>query len=224
MASSVVVTGLSRDQVRRVFDGMLDNMAQAASAAVSDAGVIVKKRGRAAIAAGGFSKRWQNALRVEAYPKGRASLRAAAFMYHKIPYAGIFQTGGTISGKPIMWLPIPGGPAAKNFGGRKMTPQKWAKKSKSLGDLIYVKGKKHPLLIRVPPKKKKRGRFAKMFPGGKGQRQPAIKGVDYVPVFFGVTTVQMRKRFDVMEAPAAGRAALPGLFAKHLRRTSANGK
>jgi len=63
-------------------------VAMAATQAVGDVALQVKTQGRSAIAAAGFSRRWQNALRVNVYPeKGRVSVDAAAFIYHKIPYA-----------------------------------------------------------------------------------------------------------------------------------------
>ncbi|RUV75923.1 MAG: hypothetical protein EOR30_17060 [Mesorhizobium sp.] len=54
--------------------GIKDPIAFAATAAISEAGDIVKREGRADIAAAGFSKRWQNALRVNVYPKRRFSI------------------------------------------------------------------------------------------------------------------------------------------------------
>ena len=45
-------------------------------------------------------------------------------MSHDIAYADIFETGGTISGSPLLWLPIGDGPA----GGEKLVSAKGASK------------------------------------------------------------------------------------------------
>lgn len=82
-------------------------IAKAATAAVRDAGGIAKRTGRASIAAAGFSRKWQNALRVNVYPPQGDSLRPAAFVFHKIRYAGVFEEGAVIAGTPLLWLPLP---------------------------------------------------------------------------------------------------------------------
>src|SRR6185369_14975452 len=80
------------------------DLATAATTAVAEAGAQALKNGRASIAAAGFSRKWQNALRLDVFPKGGVSVNAAAVLRHTIPYAGIFETGGTIEGP--LWLPI----------------------------------------------------------------------------------------------------------------------
>src|SRR5436305_14376041 len=64
-------------------------IAKAATAAIREAGEIAKRDGRASIAACGFSRKWQNALRVNIYPPQGDSMRPAAFIYHKIRHAGL---------------------------------------------------------------------------------------------------------------------------------------
>ena len=66
-------------------------IATAATLAVGDAGAELKSTARASIAGAGFSRKWQNALRVDQYPKGRISINAAAHVYHKISYAHVFE-------------------------------------------------------------------------------------------------------------------------------------
>ncbi len=76
-------------------------MAEAATSAMQEAADNIKSEGRAKIASAGFSKKWQNALRVDAFPRrGKVSINAAAFAFHKIPYADVFEEGATIRGKP----------------------------------------------------------------------------------------------------------------------------
>jgi hypothetical protein len=77
-------------------------IAKAATAAVREAAELAKAEGRVSIAAAGFSRKWQNALRARLYPPNRDSLRPAALIYHKVPYARVFEEGALIHGKPAM--------------------------------------------------------------------------------------------------------------------------
>src|SRR3974390_1830247 len=79
-------------------------IARAATGAVNEAAELGKKAARASIAAGGFSSRWQNALRSKAFPAQSVSLRPAAFIWHKITYAEVFEEGKTIQGQPMLWV------------------------------------------------------------------------------------------------------------------------
>jgi len=65
-----------------------------------------RSSGDAGIAAGGLSRKWQNALRVNIYPPQGDSMHPAAFVYHKIRYAGVFEDGAVIGGQPLLWLPL----------------------------------------------------------------------------------------------------------------------
>src|SRR5262245_61158321 len=99
-------------------------IAKAATAAVREAGEIAKQNGRGSIAAAGFSRKWQNALRVNIYPAQGDSLRPAAFIYHKIRYAAVFEEGAIIGGQPLLWLPLSTVPLRR---GRPMTPSQYAR-------------------------------------------------------------------------------------------------
>ena len=50
-------------------------------------------------------------------------MRPAAFIYHKIRYAGVFEEGAVIGGQPLLWLPLPTVPLRR---GRPMTPSQYA--------------------------------------------------------------------------------------------------
>jgi hypothetical protein len=87
-------------------------IAKAGTAAVREAAEVAKAEGRASIAAAGFGRKWQNELRANVYPPNRDSLRPAALIYHKVPYARVFEEGAVIHGKPRLWLPLPNAPMA----------------------------------------------------------------------------------------------------------------
>src|SRR6476660_1747564 len=95
-------------------------IATAATAAMKDAGDVAKRVGRSSIAAAGFSRKWQNALRVNIYPAQGESLRPAAFIFHKIRYAlrdnhalpdvPMTASQGRAPVEAIAWRTYPGSP------------------------------------------------------------------------------------------------------------------
>jgi len=87
--------------------------------AVQDAADLAVDEGRANISAAGFSSRWQTALTSNFYPNEGKD--PAALIFHRIPFAGVFERGVTISGRPLLWLPIeqnlpPGVRSPKQYG------------------------------------------------------------------------------------------------------------
>lgn len=145
----------------------------AAYAALQDTARDIETAGRQAIAAGGFGPRWQQAFRVKVFPS-KPSLNAAIFAYHKIPYAGLFETGGTVRGRPLLWLPTRNVPVVA--GGGRPSPAKFVRAGGQLsGGRRGRKGR--PILF---------GKRA----GAKG----------FKPMFIGVPAVTIGKQFSVGEA------------------------
>lgn len=143
-------------------------------------GALLKERGRGAIARGGFGGKWQSAWVVKTYPKGGASLHPSIWAHHKIGYAAEFQDPETISGRPLIWLPI-----QQNTGGGHWTPSKWPGK---------LRGGRHggkPILF---------GQVAVTRAGKivKHPRKGSSHRLAWVPLFVGVRTVRDPKRFDLV--------------------------
>ena len=198
------------------MEAYYEPIATAATLAVRDAGDMAHRGGQAAIAAGGFGHRWQNTYKVRDYPPlGKVSVNAAAFLYHKIPYAGVFQEGAVIRGKPLLWLPLKSAP--KKLGRGHITP---AEVSRKLGQKlisINVPGKP-PLLaarVRLDPKEAKRVR-----------RKPTISKLLFgtgrptgvfitVPLFVGITAADIKKKFDTRPSARAAAAKLGTLYYKY---------
>src|SRR4029078_10248040 len=154
-------------------------IAKAATAAIREAGEIAKRDGRASIAAAGFSRKWQNALRVNIYPPQGDSMRPAAFIYHKIRYAGVFEEGAVISGQPLLWLPLPNVPLRR---GRPMTPSQYAR---SIRPLVSAQHRGGPRLLspKYGPNRAPRG-------GG-------VAGSEPKPLYVGLSSVAIAKRFNI---------------------------
>ena len=182
------------------------DMAAAAQGAIASAGAIVKAEGRADIAAAGLGAGFVNALRVDIYPQGRNSLNATAHIYHKIPYAGVFEEGATVRGQPRLWLALPSTP--QRHGRKPMTPELFAK---SIGPLSFVKRPgKRPLLVAKAKKAKNMTKIslARFRSGGRGEG-PFMS----VPVFVGVDSVSIRKRLNISGIVRSAQTRLPQLYA-----------
>ena len=150
--------------------------------AMLDFSKVVLRAGRRAIAQGGgkflTELNFQNALRAKVYENNR--LDSAIFVYHKIPYANIFEVGGTISGKPFLWLPTDVVPDAikspKQF--RRFFPHIKIRSARRAGGT--------PMLVARFGK----GRF-------KAKGKYVIKSV---PIFVGIQVVDIPQKFGIERA------------------------
>lgn len=90
--------------------GLADRLNRAIDAAMNMAASMMLEKGRSDIAsAGKFGASWTSGLRVNV---DGAAPNMKLYMTHDIPYAGIFETGGTIHGNPLLWIPLSGTDAA----------------------------------------------------------------------------------------------------------------
>lgn len=101
------------------YAALADKLNRAITAAMNMAASMILDAGRADIAgAGNFGAKWTDGLKMEI--EGAAP-NMRMYLTHTIPYAGIFETGGTIQGKPFLWIPLTGtdaqGVRASAFGG-----------------------------------------------------------------------------------------------------------
>ena len=182
-----VLTDIRRDLDKRIRE-MSEPIAIAATAAVREAGEIAVAEGRRQIAAQGFGRRWQTGFVSTAYPKRRASLRPMVVVRHKNPIMGLFEEGGTITGDPYLFLPLPSAP---RIGRRAMRPREYTARG---GELRSVnRPGRPPLLVG-------KTRFG--------------SGPD-IPLYVGVRSVRIRKRFTLYNVIARAAARLPELFRKH---------
>lgn len=218
-----IVTGAFEERVQR-WNGII---ARTATLAMDDARNNVLTEGRANIAqAGGkFGAKWTSALRATRYPKGRDSMSPAVFVHHKIPYAGLFEDGGTVTGSPMMWLPLPTTPQKVARG--RTTP---AKLAAAAGQPLISMGtskKGRPLLgmqIRVPKTQaSKGGRYSaginKVTLGRlRNAASPGGRGIlRTVPLFVGIDSAKHRKRFNIAAVAQDTRDRLPAYYAKNFR-------
>jgi hypothetical protein len=122
---------------------------EAKAGAVQDAADLAVSEGRANIASAGFSGRWQAALDSTFFPNKGGD--PAALIFHRIPFAGVFQRGIRIGGRPLLWLPIeknlPAGiHSPRAYGGRLVSVNVRGKRP-----LLFDAGKRElgPLFVGV---------------------------------------------------------------------------
>lgn len=115
---STVRIYLDDSRVGPVFKRISAKVAPAVRAAAQDAADTIKEEGKDDIqAAGRFGSRWFPDTQVRV---GGGNVRVDTTM--SVPYWRIFQTGGTISGRPLLWIPLgiagndAAGVSAKDYG------------------------------------------------------------------------------------------------------------
>lgn len=198
-----------------LYDRYFDPIKEAATGAVRDVSQLAKTRGREAIARAGFGKRWQNTLRNDAFPKRGFSADAAAWLYHTIPYAGVFEEGATIRGRPRLWVPLSSTP---KLGGRKrLTPQNFAR---DYGKLVPMTRARAPLLgaaIGLTASAARKGPPYKVTKAALRRGASGSGVIRTVPVFAGVDTVTIRKKFDLRREFEAAADQLPKLYLDNLK-------
>jgi Family of unknown function (DUF6441) len=175
-------------------------MTRAATAAIHAAGEQGKGAGRASIAGAGFSAKWQNALRVKYYPPSGDSLSPAAFIYHKIDYANVFEEGATIAGKPYLWIAISG--AVPPSSGRSDHPMTPAEYQERIGPLVAVEVAGRPPMLF--------DKYVRV--GDRRSRRAQRAGDQRKPLYVGVPAVDIAKRFDIAGAAKHAADDLPQLY------------
>ncbi|MCC8937422.1 hypothetical protein H8A99_13300 [Bradyrhizobium sp. Arg68] len=190
-----------KGDIAKMMEDEGKRVATALTSAFRKGGEQLKQRGRGAIAAGGFSGKWQNAFRVNTYPKSGNSMSPRIFGYHKIKFAGQFQEPEPVIGSPYIWLPI-----EKNLpGGQHWSPRKY---TRTIGPLKSGRSGSRPILFGLVSVNSK---GAPLKPTRKGVRLTKVRKV-WLPVFVGVRSVQDPKRFDLNAEAEKVASELDGIF------------
>lgn len=110
---------VSAPKFKQDLAGLHDRYQAAITASLNMAASMIKTQGDADISsAGQFGRDWTDALKVEASPV-LGNMRIS--MSLDKPGADIFEKGGVIHGKPLLWLPLSGtdavGREAKDYPG-----------------------------------------------------------------------------------------------------------
>lgn len=148
-----------------------------------------------------FTRRFVNGMKVSVKPKTGISINASLHAFHKFNFIGVFQSGKSITGKPLIWLPLDNIP--QKIGGKRMTPRNF---EASIGKLQFVKVPGHPPLLVAPIATTSTGALPKKITVGRLRGRAKKQGKPrLVPVFVGVRNVDIAKRFNTK--PVIDRAA-----------------
>jgi len=212
------------DDVADALQGAILAMDQpvrlACTAAIQVAGQRVLYYGQANISQAGLGAKFSKAWHVKIYP-GKPSIDAAAWAYHKIPFASIFEDGGTIHGKPMLWIPLRNAP--KFVGRGRVTPKRL--RAQGIKLFSIERAGKEPLLATkiygsagASKKTNFNVTFASLRKSRTVPRNPASKLVRItVPLFFGIQAVTLKKITDLASIAQAERDALPDYYAANLK-------
>lgn len=144
MAFRITMDKVAAPKFKQNLAGLQERFERALTAAANMAASMIETQGKADIAASGdFGQEWTGGLsvKVEGALKG---MRIS--MTHSDPRAGIFEKGGVIKGKPLLWIPLSNtdaqGIRARDYGGLYSVNNKNT-------------GQKHPLLFSIKDKQPK---------------------------------------------------------------------
>jgi hypothetical protein len=189
-----------------------NRIAKTATATMKEAANLMKTEGRAAM--GGMSSRFKNALRSKVYPSSGISLSPAAVLYSKIPWAGVFEDGATISGHPMLWLPIEAN-LPLSFG-KHWTPKDFAGplRSGNMGGKPVLFGQVKVGLSGgiLPFPTQQKGRHGERVRARFSKQNGRMK---WLPVFVGVSNVTDPKKFDITAVVAKVSDQLGEIYSKN---------
>lgn len=188
MALQLSYRGPEGEIKRVVLQEMAKPVETALAGALREAADLIQKRGRDNIRSAGFtSRRWVNGFNARVEVRRDAGVaRSTINVFHRVGFAGIFEEGGTIVGKPFLYVPV-----QRNLPpGENWTPRRFVR---TVGPLASVRGARRPILVGKPP------------------------GFDRaVPVFVGVRSVNIRKRFNILAVVDRVMSEFEKLYKDHL--------
>ena len=177
---------------------------RAVTSAIRDAGSGLKSAWRGQIIGAGLGTRLAGSIRSEQYPKGKASLNAAALVWSKAPaIIGAHDTGPLIRSKNGFWLAIPTPAAGKSTRGGRITPGEWERRTGLRLRFIYRR--RGPSLLVAEGRLNTKGRAV-------ASRSKTGRGLVSASIFLLVPQVKLSKRLDLARDAARAIDGVPGLI------------
>jgi hypothetical protein len=178
---------------------------RAVTAAVREAGTNLKTAWRGQITGAGLGQRLANTIRSDQFPKGKASLNAAALVWSKAPVIiSAHDTGPLIRSRSGFWLAIPTEAAGKSLGGRRITPAAWERRTGLRLRFVYRRSGPS-LLVADRARISTRGLAA-------ASRSKTGRGQVTAPIFLLVPQVKLPKRLDLARDAERAHDAVPRLI------------
>jgi hypothetical protein len=192
-----------------------DRMAKAATKAMREAAKELQSRARTEFAGRGLTRRWQTAFFARAKPRLGYSLKASMRGYDRIPWINVLERGGTATGKPLIWIPLPTAP--QKIGRKRITPRLYVQQ---IGPLHSINVPGHPPILAgealragarsVASLKSGARNASARRGGGKGRKTVSV------PMFIGLKSAQLRKRVNIDHLYKDIAADLPRLYAQQM--------
>jgi hypothetical protein len=177
---------------------------RAVTLAVRDASSGLMTAWRGQIIAAGLGTRLAASIRSEHYPKGKASLSAAALVWSKAPAIMAAQnTGPLVRSKNGFWLAIPTPAAGKSSRGGRITPGEWERRTGLRLRFIYRR--RGPSLLVAEGRLNTKGRAV-------ASRSKTGRGLVTAPIFLLVPQIKLRKRLDLARDAEQAVDLVPGLI------------
>ena len=177
---------------------------KAVSNALRSAALSLKANWRGQITGAGLGTRLAGSIRSEQYPKGKASLNAAALVWSKAPaIIGAHDTGPLIRSKNGFWLAIPTPAAGKSAQGGRITPGDWERRTGLRLRFIYRR--RGPSLLVTEGRLNTKGRAV-------ASRSKTGRGLVSATIFLLVPQVKLSKRLDLAREAERAVDGLPGLI------------
>lgn len=152
----------------------------------------------------GLGSKLANAIRSDAYPKGKDSLSAAALVWAKAPkIISSFEDGATINSKDGFWLAIPLPAAGRGSRGR-ITPAEWESRRGRRLRFVYRSGRS-ALLVDDGTTLARAGKTGR---DGKWRAARGFKNRT-VPIFALVPEVRLKKRLNLKSEAERQAASVP---------------
>lgn len=180
-----------RKELDSAFREVSKPIAEAASAGLKEMADDAVANGRRHLASKGFSANSQNGFTSTFSPrKGPPSLKSQVRIFHRVGYFGLFEEGGTVFGKPKLWLPLDRVP--KNTRGRQLRPREYSSRFGPLRSVNHPG--RAPLLVGRAPGSSKS-----------------------VPLFVGVSAVRLRDRLDLYGVIDRSVSKLPEFYVRNVK-------
>lgn len=204
--------------VREVFSGTETDIARAAAKTADDVTDGLKTDLRASVTGAGLGTRLANTWRGQRYPKNRASIDAAAFVFSKAPdIIDAFDRGATIvplNGKKYLAIPtdnVPGRQRGSGYHGTKMNP--FDVETAFNQDLKFIKTRKGTLLAVIDAVKARSGSGVRPVTRGRTRQGRAVQ---QVVMFIMIPAAHMPKKFDIDTIANKWAANVESLLAENL--------
>lgn len=200
-------------------------MAHAATTAVRQVGINARDAARDIIATAGFGPNWYKSIVSSMHPKRGDVLNPWAWVHSTINFSDVFEKNKSFGPKyrQYVWIPQPWVPKYPGTGTigeplRQMGPKKYIEQ---IGRLQFVHSPgKSPMLLGAISGRISANQTANLpnkklgFSAFTGRKK--VRKIQWVPMFIGVPSVTLQKRFDVMPAVQHEASMLDAEYAKDI--------